>query len=218
LKPRPINYYDLLGVSPAASYEEVRTAYRERISHYHPDRLASPHAHAVAALMNEAWEVLRDGDRRRGYDVKLQLIQSGAPAPPRPRRPAAATVTMDQSPISSGTDSNRRSSTRLKTLVTTSVGGATGARTEFTTTSTCVDLSVNGMAFTLDRTLAVGSAVVATLELAGRRLRVVATVVRAEPLRRAGRWKIAARFDQLSRSDSRRIAEYLAAEMGSRLE
>jgi hypothetical protein len=55
------------------------------------------------------------------------------------------------------------------------------------------------------------------LELPGRRLRVAATVVRSEPFRRAGPWKIATRVDQMSRSDSKGC-RVPAAKMGSRLE
>jgi DnaJ domain len=59
-RQQPINCYDILGVPPTASTEEIHAAYRARIAAYHPDRNLSPDAlaHAVAALITEAWQVL----------------------------------------------------------------------------------------------------------------------------------------------------------------
>jgi hypothetical protein len=74
------------------------------------------------------------------------------------------------------------------------------------------------MAFMFARALEVGSVVTATLQLPDGSLDVTATVVRAETLRRADRWRIAASFDGLSGLDRQRVAEYLADERRSRLE
>lgn len=61
-------------MTPAASTEEIRTAYRALAQRLHPDRAASATA-AERALaerrmreINESWEVLRDPARRRAYD------------------------------------------------------------------------------------------------------------------------------------------------------
>ena len=67
---RPINYYDILGVDSTASIDEIRAAYRARISQYHPDKNRSTHANAIAALINEAGEVLGTPERRRRYDAE----------------------------------------------------------------------------------------------------------------------------------------------------
>lgn len=213
--PRPINYYDILAVPPSASVEEIRAAYRERIAQYHPDRHPSAHAHAIAALINAAWEVLRDRTRRRLYDATIGASESLEPGVSQASQPEAPSV---NKPLLAETDANRRASTRLKTLITTWVKTSGRVRTEFSATSTCVDLSVNGMAFTLKRTLKVGSSLTALLELPGGSINVVATVVRCEPLKRSGRWKIAAAFDDLREHGRQRVAEYLEVESRRRLD
>lgn len=65
------SYYDLLGVSPTATLEVIKAAYRARISACHPDHNRSPDAHEMATLINEAWHVLGDPERRRLYDATL---------------------------------------------------------------------------------------------------------------------------------------------------
>jgi len=49
---------DLLGVGPDTSWDDVRTAYRDRIRRLHPD-VAGPAAAPRAALTNEAFRVVR---------------------------------------------------------------------------------------------------------------------------------------------------------------
>jgi curved DNA-binding protein CbpA len=53
-----MNFYDLLGVPPNATVDEIRAAYRAKIVQYHPDRNPSTHANAIAALLNHAWQTL----------------------------------------------------------------------------------------------------------------------------------------------------------------
>jgi hypothetical protein len=76
---RPINYYDILGVPPNASTEEIDVAYRARIAAYHPDGNPSTDAPALvaAALINEAGQVLGDRERRRVYDSARAISEGG---------------------------------------------------------------------------------------------------------------------------------------------
>lgn len=50
----------VLGVSPGASPEEVRRAYRALAKRFHPDR-AGQHSSRLMASINAAYEMLRDG-------------------------------------------------------------------------------------------------------------------------------------------------------------
>ena len=61
--------YDLLGVAPTASTEEIREAYVLTARNLHPDVGGDGE---TMALVNEAWEILGNRDRRRTYDATLR--------------------------------------------------------------------------------------------------------------------------------------------------
>ena len=73
-----LTHYDVLGIAPAATPDELKSAYRRLAMRLHPDRHAqdppAERAQREAALrrLNEAYRVLRDADRRRAYDATLR--------------------------------------------------------------------------------------------------------------------------------------------------
>jgi len=65
-----MDYYSILGVSQHAKYREIKAAYRRLALKYHPDRNSSPFSENTIKIINAAFEVLSDRDKRRQYDEK----------------------------------------------------------------------------------------------------------------------------------------------------
>jgi curved DNA-binding protein len=62
------DYYDALGVPRDASEQDIRRAYRKLAREYHPDVNKDPDAEDRFKQVSEAYEVLRDADKRARYD------------------------------------------------------------------------------------------------------------------------------------------------------
>jgi DnaJ-class molecular chaperone len=60
-----MNHYEVLGVSPTATAEEIKRAYKQLVMDHHPDRGGD---HNTFAAINAAYEVLRDPQKRAAYD------------------------------------------------------------------------------------------------------------------------------------------------------
>jgi|SRR5690606_21615242 curved DNA-binding protein len=62
------DYYQILGVARDASEEDIRKAYRRLARKYHPDVSKEPNAEERFKEIGEAYEVLKDKDKRAAYD------------------------------------------------------------------------------------------------------------------------------------------------------
>lgn len=74
------NYYDILGVKKDASDAEIKKKYRKLVRQYHPDVSDDPDADNKIAEINNAYETLRDKDKRAEYDAMLDNPFAGAGA------------------------------------------------------------------------------------------------------------------------------------------
>ncbi len=64
-----IDYYKIMGIPKDTPQSEIKAAYRKRSKQFHPDlHPDDPKAKAKFQLLNEAYEVLNDPDKRARYD------------------------------------------------------------------------------------------------------------------------------------------------------
>jgi len=64
-----MDYYDILGIPRDASESTIKKAYRELSYKTHPDRNPSPDASVKMQQLNEAYETLKDAQKKREYDM-----------------------------------------------------------------------------------------------------------------------------------------------------
>ncbi len=81
------NYYVVLGVDPLESSHGIRSAFRELVQRYHPDRVGSQAMPFFQDIV-QAYRVLADPDRRASYDAGLRDGGQRAVGPRRPITPS----------------------------------------------------------------------------------------------------------------------------------
>ena len=78
------DYYETLGVTRGADADEVKRAYRKLARKYHPDVSKEKNAEDKFKEVQEAYEVLRDTEKRAAYDQLGRNYRGGQQFRPPP--------------------------------------------------------------------------------------------------------------------------------------
>ena len=78
------DYYEVMGVARDASQEVIKRAYRRLARKYHPDVSKEPDAEAKFKELQEAYEVLKDPEKRAAYNQLGENWRAGQDFRPPP--------------------------------------------------------------------------------------------------------------------------------------
>lgn len=74
------DHYTTLGLNSAAALADIKKAFRQKASFYHPDRNAADDAAHRFRAVQEAYDVLSDADKRQAYDDNRRRNLLDSPA------------------------------------------------------------------------------------------------------------------------------------------
>ena len=100
------SYFAILGISPNATVDEIRSAYRQLAKEFHPDRYAGTSARFQD--IQEAYSVLGNQRRRREYEQSIRKAPRKPPLRP-PTYPEPEPLIPEESPVDLGEVSPVRS-------------------------------------------------------------------------------------------------------------
>ena len=100
------SYFAILGISPNATVDEIRSAYRQLVKEYHPDHYAGGSARFKD--IQEAYTVLGNRRRRREYEQSIRKVSKKTTLRPS-RYPEPEPLITEQSPVDLGEVSPVRS-------------------------------------------------------------------------------------------------------------
>src|SRR4029453_5747742 len=78
------DYYEVMGVARDASQEVIKRAYRRLARKYHPDVSKEPDAEAKFKELQEAYEALKDPEKRAAYNQLGENWRAGQDFRPPP--------------------------------------------------------------------------------------------------------------------------------------
>ena len=81
-------HYEILGIEPTASPEDIRSSYLRAIAYYHPDRNKSKDAVEMTRFVNQAYDTLKDPRKKNDYvSMLITRLLTGDPQQTPPQDP-----------------------------------------------------------------------------------------------------------------------------------